>query len=80
MESLFVYETSFLDIVCVCVCVYAQLCPTPQTVACQAPLSMGFSSKGVGPGRTREAMCGWPELWLDAQWHLFQAWKHLLYA
>ena len=34
--------------VCVCVCVRArthslQLCPTPWTVARQAPLSMGFS-------------------------------------
>ena len=31
-----------------CVCLVTQLCPThcdPQTVACQAPLSVGFSSQ-----------------------------------
>ena len=34
--------------VCVCVCVCTQLCPTlysPWTIACQVPLSMGFSKQ-----------------------------------
>ena len=34
--------------VCVCVCVCAQSCPffvTPWTIACQIPLSMGFSKQ-----------------------------------
>lgn len=33
-------------------------------------------ARRAGPGRTRAAVCCWPELWLSAQWHLFRAWRH----
>ena len=44
-------------------CLVAQLCPTlvtPQTVACQAPLSMGFSRQGYWSGLPFSAPGGLP--------------------
>lgn len=35
-----------------------------------------LKTRRAGPGRTRAAVCCWPELWLGAQLHLFQAWRH----
>lgn len=44
----------------------------------QDPGTVGaLRSARAGPSRTRAAMCPWPELWLDAQWHSFQARRHL---
>ena len=37
-------------IVKVSLCMLSQLCPTPWTVACQAPLSMGFSRQEYWSG------------------------------
>ena len=38
------------EFVCVCVCVLVQLFVTPWTVACQTPLSMGFSRQEYWSG------------------------------
>ena len=43
-----------LFLLCICMCVHAQSlsCMIPETVACQAPLSMGFSRQGHWSGLT----------------------------
>ena len=42
-EGIFVYGVCVCVCVCVCVLSHVQLFATPWTVACQIPLSMGFS-------------------------------------